>query len=73
MDHSSWLRVHVWLIQAGLLAAGGGYQLTSVKRRFLRRCLVPAPPGGISEGWLAGALSVGYCWGRSCSLHSQPA
>ncbi len=62
VDHSSWLRVHMWVIQAGLLAAAGGYQVSSVKRYFLRRCFVPLPPGGMGEGVLAGGLSVGCCW-----------
>jgi predicted metal-binding membrane protein len=62
VDHISWLRLHVWLIQAGLLAAAGGYQLSRVKQHFLRRCLAPAPAGGIGEGWFAGGLSVGCCW-----------
>lgn len=62
VDHSSWLRMHAWAIQAGLLATAGGYQLTSAKQRFLQRCLAPAAAGNITEGWLAGALSVGCCW-----------
>ena len=62
VDHSSWLRAHAWLIQAGLLAAAGGYQLTRAKQHFLRRCLAPAPTQGITNGWLAGGLSVGCCW-----------
>lgn len=62
VDHSSWLRVHAWLIQAGLLAAAGGYQLTSAKQLFLSRCLAPAPSRGIINGWLAGGWSVGCCW-----------
>jgi predicted metal-binding membrane protein len=62
VDHNSWLRMNVRLIQAGLLAAAGGYQLSGVKRHFLKRCLAPAPLGGVLEGWLAGALSVGCCW-----------
>jgi predicted metal-binding membrane protein len=62
VDHSPWLHLHVWLVQAGLLAAAGGYQLTSAKQHFLRRCVAPAPARSITEGWLAGALSVGCCW-----------
>jgi predicted metal-binding membrane protein len=62
VDHSSWLRLHAWLIQAGLLAAAGGYQFTSAKQRFLSRCLDPAPARGITNGWLAGGFSVGCCW-----------
>ena len=62
VDHSPWLRVHTWLIQAGLLALAGGYQLTSVKGHFLRRCLAPSPGDGIADGWLAGGFSVGCCW-----------
>jgi predicted metal-binding membrane protein len=62
VDHSSWLRLHAWTIQAGLLAAAGGYQLSSMKRLFLKRCLAPAAAGSVTEGWLAGAVSVGCCW-----------
>lgn len=62
VDHSSWLRMHAWLLQSGLLVAAGVYQLSSPKRYFLRLCIAPAPAGGIVEGWLAGALSVGCCW-----------
>jgi len=62
VDHSLWLRANSWLIQAGLLAAAGAYQLTGAKRRFLSRCLAPAPARGIIDGWLAGGLSVGCCW-----------
>lgn len=61
-DHNSWLRLHTWVIQAGLFVAAGGYQLTSAKRHFLRRCLAPAAVGSITDGWLAGTLSVGCCW-----------
>ena len=63
VDHSSWLRLHGWLIQAGLLAAAGGYQLTRAKQHFLQRCLAPTAAGSITDGWLAGAVSVGCCWG----------
>ena len=62
VEHSSWLHLHAWVIQAGLFAAAGGYQLTSAKRQFLKWCLAPAAAGSITEGWLAGALSVGCCW-----------
>jgi predicted metal-binding membrane protein len=62
VDHSSWLRLHAWVIQAGLLAAAGGYQLTGAKQHFLQRCLAPARADSITEGWLAGAVSVGCCW-----------
>lgn len=62
VDHSSWLRLHAWVIQAGLLAAAGGYQLTGTKQHFLQRCLAPAAAGSITEGWSAGVLSVGCCW-----------
>lgn len=62
VDHSSWLRLHAWMIQAGLLASAGGYQLTSAKRHFLRRCLEPVAAGGIVDGWMAGGVSVGCCW-----------
>ena len=62
VDHSSWLRVHAWVIQAGLFATAGAYQLTGAKQHFLQRCLAPAAAGSITEGWLAGALSVGCCW-----------
>lgn len=62
VDHNSWLRLHSWVIQAGLLATAGGYQLSSAKQHFLRRCLAPAADGGIADGWSAGALSVGCCW-----------
>lgn len=62
VDHSSWLRLHAWVIQAGLLAGAGGYQLTGAKQHFLQRCLAPAANGGITAGWSAGALSVGCCW-----------
>lgn len=62
VDHSSWLRVNTWVIQAALLATAGGYQLTSAKQYFLQRCLAPAAAGSVTEGWSAGALSVGCCW-----------
>lgn len=62
VDHSSWLRLHPWVLQAGLLSAAGGYQLTGPKQHFLRRCLAPAAAGGVTDGWLAGAVSVGCCW-----------
>jgi predicted metal-binding membrane protein len=62
VDHSSWLRAHTYLIQAGLLASAGGYQLTRAKQRFLSRCLDPALARGITNGWLAGGFSVGCCW-----------
>lgn len=62
VDHSSWLRLHAWVIQAGLLAAAGGYQLTRAKQHCLQRCLSPTAAGSITEGWFAGAVSVGCCW-----------
>ena len=62
VDNSPWLSLHPWLIQVGLVAAAGGYQLTSAKQHFLRRCIGPVPAGGIASGWLAGGLSVGCCW-----------
>jgi len=62
VDHSSWLRLHVWVIQTGLFAAAGAYQVSSVKRFFLQRCLAGAASIRMREGWMAGALSVGCCW-----------
>ena len=63
VDNTPWLRLHPWVIQAGLLATAGAYQLTGMKHHFLQRCLAPAAAGSsITEGWLAGAVSVGCCW-----------
>jgi predicted metal-binding membrane protein len=62
VHHSPWLRMHLWVIQAGLLATAGFYQLSWLKRRFLYPCLKSAPRDGIVEGWRAGWLSVGCCW-----------
>ena len=60
--HNAWLRLHPWVIQAGLLTAAGGYQLTRTKQQFLQRCLSPNATCSMTEGGLAGAVSVGCCW-----------
>jgi predicted metal-binding membrane protein len=44
VDATPWLAERPWLIEAGILAVAGGYQLVSFKRRSLAACRHPSPP-----------------------------
>jgi predicted metal-binding membrane protein len=42
VDATPWLAAHPWLIEAGVLALAGAYQLTPLKRHNLEACRHPA-------------------------------
>ena len=44
VDATPWLAERPWLIEAGVLALAGGYQLVPLKRRSLAACRHPVAP-----------------------------
>jgi predicted metal-binding membrane protein len=73
VDPTPWLAGRPWLIEAGILALAGGYQLTPLKRRSLAACRHPdrsaittsAVPGGSARGGLRHGID---CLGSSWAL-----
>jgi predicted metal-binding membrane protein len=73
VDATPWLAARPWLIEAGVLALAGAYQLTPLKRRSLAACrhpmalvTTPAPQrGSARELGIAHALD---CLGSSWAL-----
>jgi predicted metal-binding membrane protein len=59
------------LVAGGAIVAAGVYELTSLKRRFLRRCRTPLGAGGegaLRAGFANGLCCVGCCWGLMAVL-----
>lgn len=73
VDATPWLSARSWLIQAGVLATAGGYQLLSRKRRSLAACrhpaTLPAPAAASPRAWFRAGLEHGLaCLGSSWAL-----
>ena len=65
-----WLAVRPWLIEAGLLAVAGAYQLTPVKRQGLSACRHPAADAGRSVNTEGDAIRSGLEHGLDCVVSS---
>jgi predicted metal-binding membrane protein len=50
VDATAWLAAHPWLIEAGVLALAGAYQLTPLKRHNLEACRRPAGVAPTPQG-----------------------
>jgi len=73
-SRSGWLLAHGWVVGAGVLAAAGAFQFSSIKYRCLERCASPfafvtsrwhgrSPAReALSIGIAHGAFCVGCCW-----------
>jgi predicted metal-binding membrane protein len=66
VDTTPWLAARPWVIEAAVLAVGGGYQFTSLKWRCLSACRRPAERTTSTE--LAGTSAVrhGFHHGLDC-------
>jgi len=72
VDASPWLQDHTWVLGAGVLAAAGAFQFSSLKYACLDKCRHPAqfmlrfykrgPRGGLELGLRHGAFCLGCCW-----------
>lgn len=66
VDATPWLAARPWLIEAGVLAAAGAYQLLPLKRRYLAACRQPGG-GTISDGRIGtAAIGSGIRHGLDC-------
>jgi predicted metal-binding membrane protein len=70
VDTSPWLAERPWLIEAGILALAGGYQLVPVKRRGLAACRHPAAPHLAPDAVLGDAARLGLRHGLACLTSS---
>jgi predicted metal-binding membrane protein len=70
-----WLAARLWLIEGGILALAGVYQLLPLKQRFLAECRHPAEPARTAPARAAlartapstrGALALGLDHGLAC-------
>lgn len=73
VDTTPWLGARPWLIESGVLAVAGAYQVTPLKRCYLAACRHPSARGG-SQG-RAGPIAVRFglrhgldCLGSSWAL-----
>lgn len=71
VDTTPWLAARPWLIEAAVLAVGGGYQFTPLKRRYLAACRRPgerttsaglAGPSALRHGLHHGLDCLGSSW-----------
>lgn len=65
VDATPWLAAHPWLIEAGVLALAGTYQLTPLKRRNLEACRHPAGVAPAPQG-RRGSFELGLDHGLAC-------
>lgn len=73
VDVTPWLAARPWLIQSGVLALAGVYQLLPVKNRFQAACRHPRDPHAIaapivSDGFRYGLEHAYACLGSSWAL-----
>jgi predicted metal-binding membrane protein len=66
VDATPWLAARPWLIEAGILALAGGYQLVPLKRRSLAACCHPAQPAVTALLVPGDAGRVGLHHGLAC-------
>lgn len=65
-DATPWLAARPWLIEAGVVALAGTYQLSPLKRRSLAACRHPASLLSISVPPRRGSLQLGVDHGLAC-------
>jgi Predicted metal-binding integral membrane protein len=73
VDLTPWLAARPWLIESGVLALAGAYQLLPPKRRFLTVCRHPRHPQSITaqgapDGFRYGLEHAYACIGSSWAL-----
>lgn len=71
VDTTPWLAERPWLIESGILALAGGYQLVPLKRRSLAACRHPVESGVTASEGGNGRLGLGHalaCLGSSWAL-----
>jgi predicted metal-binding membrane protein len=71
VDATPWLAERPWLIEAGILALAGGYQLVPLKQRNLEACRHPVEPAVTASIGTMGRLDLrqGFaCLGSSWAL-----
>ncbi len=66
VNATPWLAARPSLIEAGILALGGGYQLVPLKRRSLAACRHPAEPAVTASLISGGAGRLGLGYGLAC-------
>ena len=66
VDVTPWLAARPWLIEAGILALAGGYQLLPLKQRSLAACRHPAEPAVTPSLIAGGAGRLGLGHGLAC-------
>jgi predicted metal-binding membrane protein len=66
VDSTPWLAARPWLVEAGILAAAGGYQFAPRKRRDLERCRRPADHLAVAVGDLGAVVRLGLQHGIAC-------
>ena len=66
VDATPWLAERPWLIESGILALAGGYQLLPLKRRSLAACRHPATQALAPGTVLGDAARLGLRHGLSC-------
>ena len=66
VDATPWLGERPWLIEAGILAIAGGYQLVPLKRRSLAACRHPAAPAVAHTTVVEDARRLGLRHGLAC-------
>ena len=66
VDATPWLAERPWLIEAGILAIAGGYQLVPLKRRSLAACRHPAAPVVAPTTVVEDARRLGLRHGLAC-------
>jgi predicted metal-binding membrane protein len=65
VDATPWLAAHPWLIEAGVLALAGAYQLAPLKRRNLEACRHPPGVAPTPQG-RRGSFQLGLDHGLAC-------
>jgi len=71
VDTTPWLAERPWLIEAGILALAGGYQLVPLKRRSLAACRHPVESAVTASTGSIGRFDISHglaCLGNSWAL-----
>ncbi len=71
VDSTPWLAGRPWLIEAGILALAGGYQLVPLKKRSLAACRHPIESAVTASAGTIGRLDIRHglaCLGSSWAL-----
>jgi predicted metal-binding membrane protein len=70
VDMTPWLEARPWLIEAGVLALAGAYQLLPLRRRALEACRHPRSARWRERGDLAAGIRVGFDHALDCLASS---